>query len=137
MTDVFTPEARSLVMSRIRGRDTKPEKVVRSMMHYMGLRFRLHDVKLPGRPDLVLRRLRAVVFVHGCFWHGHEGCARAGRPHSHELFWAKKLDGNKRRDSDVLNLLERAGWRVLVVWECETKSPERLHAILTRFFDER
>jgi DNA mismatch endonuclease (patch repair protein) len=115
--DVHTPEQRSRNMSRIRGRDTKPEMLLRKGLHAAGFRFRLHDSKLPGRPDLVLSRYRAVVQVHGCFWHGHD-CPRFRWPASRPEFWVSKIEGNRRRDLRAHEELRQAGWRVATVWEC-------------------
>lgn len=126
MTDVFTKEMRSLIMSRVKGRDTKPEMLVRSIVHRMGYRFRIHRRNLPGNPDLVLPRHGKVIFVHGCFWHGHKRCPRSKRPTTNPLFWDKKLDGNIDRDKRFRKTLHRMGWKVLVVWECETRKPETL-----------
>lgn len=134
MTDVHTPEQRSYNMSRIRGRDTKPEMVVRSMVHAMGYRFRLHRRDLPGVPDLVFPRLRRVIFVHGCYWHMHR--CRWGRvvPATNTEFWQTKRSGNAARDRAAQRELKRNGWNVLVVWECELRDREHLAAKLQRFF---
>lgn len=115
-------------MSLIRGRDTKPELIVRRYLHALGLRFRLHVRNLPGRPDIVLPRHRVVVFVHGCFWHQHVGCRFAVMPKNNRAFWEKKLGGNQRRDARAVATLRRAGWRVFTIWECDMKlgSLERL-----------
>lgn len=115
--DVLTPAQRKLNMSRVRGRDTKPEMVIRQGLHARGLRYRLHDRTLPGRPDLVFAKYRAVVFVHGCFWHAH-GCKRSKLPATRRHFWKKKLEGNAARDQLAVAELQAAGWRILVVWEC-------------------
>lgn len=117
MTDVVDRATRSRMMSGIRGRDTKPEKLVRSYLHRTGLRFRLHTA-LPGKPDLVLPKHRAVVFVHGCFWHRHGGCRYATTPSSNAAFWQDKFDANERRDRRVARELKAGGWRVYVVWAC-------------------
>lgn len=119
MPDVVTPEVRSRMMSGIRGRDTRPELVVRRALHARGLRFRLHGTDLPGHPDLVFPRFRAVVFVHGCFWHQHPGCRFAYRPKTRVEFWSSKLDSNVLRDERRTRELTEAGWRVFVVWECQ------------------
>lgn len=119
MADRLTPEARSALMSRIRGKDTKPELAVRRMLHAMGYRFRLHRKDLPGRPDIVFPGRRKVIFVHGCFWHGHEGCRHAARPSTRADFWAAKIAGNRARDGRNLVSLRDAGWGPLVLWECE------------------
>jgi DNA mismatch endonuclease, patch repair protein len=106
------------MMSGIRGRDTKPELVVRSFLHRSGLRYRLH-ARLPGKPDLVFPKYRTAVFVHGCFWHRHSGCRYATTPASNVSFWREKFDANVRRDEEVKRLLLAAGWKVRVVWACE------------------
>jgi DNA mismatch endonuclease (patch repair protein) len=137
MTDVFPIEKRSWIMSRVKRRDTKPEVLVRSFVHRMGYRFRLHRRELPGNPDIVLARHKKVIFVHGCFWHGHKGCPRSRRPTTNENFWNNKLNGNIKRDRLICRELRRIGWKVLVVWECETKASEILLGKLERFlYDE-
>lgn len=136
MADVFTPEKRSRIMARVKGSNTRPELLVRSLIHRMGFRFRLHRRDLPGCPDIVLPRHRKVIFIHGCFWHGHEGCHRSARPTSNQDFWEKKLSGNIERDKRNVLELKELGWKVLVVWTCETKETERLIAILSRFLTE-
>lgn len=108
-------------MSRIRGANTKPELAVRSMLHRMGYRFRIANKTLPGRPDIVLPKYRAVIFVHGCFWHRHTGCKYAYMPKSRLDFWDTKFEGNVMRDKNNLSLLRKAGWLPIVVWECEIK----------------
>lgn len=113
-------------MSRIKGRDTKPEKVVRSLLHRMGYRFRLHRNDLPGRPDIVLPRHSTVLLVHGCFWHRHGGCKYAYTPKSRVAFWQKKFSTNVERDKRNKRDLRRLGWRVIVVWECEIRQISRL-----------
>lgn len=110
-------------MSGIRGKNTKPELVVRKHLHRAGLRFRLH-ARLPGRPDLVFPKYRAVVFVHGCFWHRHPGCRHAATPANNALFWQEKFEANVKRDVRVARQLQDAGWRVLVVWSCQTSAAE-------------
>lgn len=125
MTDVLTTAQRQLNMSRIRGRDTKPEMFVRQGLHARGLRYRLHDRKLPGRPDLVFAQYQAAVFVHGCFWHAH-GCALSKLPATRQDFWKNKLEGNAARDRRTIDALHAAGWRVLVIWECALRGPARL-----------
>lgn len=108
-------------MAGIRGKDTMPEMLVRRHLHAAGLRYRLHDRKLPGAPDLVFPRYRVALFVHGCFWHQHPGCANAVMPKSNSDFWRDKLEGNRDRDARNIDRLEEQGWRVLVVWECEIR----------------
>ena len=119
MADVFDRTKRSSVMSAIRGRNTKPELIVRRYLHALGYRFRLHGAKLPGCPDIVLMRLKSVVFVHGCFWHRHRGYRFAVMPRSNVKFWTEKLEGNVRRDARNSSRLRRLGWHVLVIWECQ------------------
>jgi DNA mismatch endonuclease, patch repair protein len=121
-------------MSGIRGRDTKPEMIVRRHLHAAGLRFRLHDRRLPGRPDLVFPRHRAVVFVHGCFWHQHPGCPLAVVPKQNRGFWHEKLMSNRRRDIARVAELESLGWRAIVIWECEL-SAERLDRLVRDITD--
>ena len=123
--DVLTPEQRHLNMSRIKGRHTKPEMLLRQGLHARGLRFRLHVKDLPGRPDLVFPRYRAAMFVHGCFWHGHS-CPLFKLPATRRQFWEGKIAGNRSRDARDLAALVTAGWRVLTVWECALRSPSRL-----------
>lgn len=118
MTDVVTPEVRSRMMSGIRGKDTQPEMQVRRFLHGQGLRFRLHDRSLPGAPDLVFPRHGAVVFIHGCYWHRHEGCKYASTPASNVEFWQRKFAGNVKRDRRAIAMLLDAGWRVFILWEC-------------------
>ena len=119
--DRLTRQHRSWNMSRIRGKDTAPEILVRSALHRMGFRFRLHKRDLPGRPDIVLARYRTAVFVHGCFWHRHPGCTKAYTPKSRIHFWQSKFDQNVERDAAVRDQLEHLGWNVVVVWECEVR----------------
>ncbi|MBL8967699.1 MAG: DNA mismatch endonuclease Vsr [Spirochaetaceae bacterium] len=122
--DSLSPEARSRVMAAVRGRDTAPERSIRSALHARGYRFRVDARDLPGRPDLKLTRHGAVVFVHGCFWHGHD-CPRFRAPLSNTAFWLAKIEGNRSRDRRVVDELLAAGWRVAVVWECALKGPTR------------
>ncbi len=126
MADVHTPEQRSYNMSRVRGRDTKPEMAVRRMLHAAGLRYRLHGKGLPGRPDLVFAGRNAVVFVHGCFWHMHKCQLGKPVPATNKDFWAEKRRGNALRDRRNRRQLKAAGWRVFEIWECETRDPARL-----------
>lgn len=135
MADTLSPEARSKRMALIHGKDTKPEMVVRRLLHGMGYRYRLHCGDLPGKPDLVFRSRHAVVFVHGCFWHRHENCQLARLPKSRVEFWSAKLEGNKQRDAKKLAELEALGWRVLVVWECELQNRDHLAARLRGFLE--
>lgn len=120
MADVVSSEVRSRMMSGIRGKDTKPEMIVRRGLHARGYRFRLHDKGLPGRPDLVFPKYRAVIFVHGCFWHGHD-CHLFKWPKTREEFWRTKIQGNQVRDRLAVLRLRKLGWRVRTVWECELR----------------
>jgi DNA mismatch endonuclease (patch repair protein) len=137
MVDVHTPEQRSFNMSRIRGADTKPELIVRSIVHQMGYRFRLHRKDLPGKPDLILPRRRKIIFVHGCFWHVHR--CRYGRvvPKTNAEFWQTKREGTVDRDRRNRRALRADGWEVMTVWECWTRDPEqRLVPRLAEFLAE-
>jgi DNA mismatch endonuclease (patch repair protein) len=128
--DVFTPEQRSAVMRRVKGRDTAPELKVRRLLWRLGARYRLHRRDLPGHPDIVLPGRRLAIFVHGCFWHGHD-CARGGRvPKANRDYWLGKVARNRARDAHAVQQLEVMGWRVMVVWECTLKDQPALEARL-------
>jgi DNA mismatch endonuclease (patch repair protein) len=132
MVDMFTKARRSEIMARITDKDTQPEMRVRRTLHRMGCRFRLHRKDLPGKPDIVLPKWRIVIFVHGCFWHGHDckkGSSRR-RPKSNTGYWNQKLDRNLRRDAEHAARLAELGWRRVVIWACETADPEQLEVIL-------
>jgi DNA mismatch endonuclease, patch repair protein len=132
-----TPEQRSRIMRAVKGRDTGPELVVRSLTHRMGYRFRLHRKDLPGKPDLVFPRLHKAVFVHGCFWHGHD-CARGARvPVQNRVYWMRKVERNRERDEKSRVSLEKLGWRALVVWECELKDMRSVRIHLKRFLEDQ
>lgn len=118
MADVVSPEKRSEMMSGIRGKDTKPEIIVRRLLHRLGYRFRLHRRDLPGRPDIVLPKWKAVIFVNGCYWHGHDNCHLFRPPKTRTEFWTNKIEGNQARDQQNYAALTDAGWKVLVIWEC-------------------
>lgn len=120
--DVFSPLKRSDIMSRIKGKDTKPELELRSCLHRLGFRFRIRRKDLPGKPDIVLPKYKTIIFVHGCFWHRHSGCKYAYTPKSNVEFWTNKLEGNITRDQIIQKKLESQGWRVLIVWECSVKT---------------
>jgi DNA mismatch endonuclease (patch repair protein) len=125
--DTIGPKRRSEIMSRVRNKNTKPELVVRRLLHGMGFRFRLHQKDLPGKPDIVLPKWRTVILVHGCFWHGCERCDRGTRrPKTNADFWLEKLAANRRRDEMTSSRLRELGWKVLVLWECETADIEQL-----------
>lgn len=131
--DILAPEQRSSLMSRIRGKDTGPEIKVRRLAHALGFRFRLHRRDLPGSPDLVFPSRRQIIFVHGCYWHRHEGCRYAYSPKSNTEFWQSKFEANVVRDRRAARALEDLGWNVLVIWECETRNAETLRARLVEF----
>lgn len=135
MSDKVSAEQRSRNMARVKNKNTAPEIVVRKTLHRLGYRFRLHRRDLPGNPDIVLPRYRTVIFVHGCFWHGHPGCRRAARPSSNVEFWNVKLDKNRQRDADVRQRLTALGWQVLTIWQCETKNPAHLEQLIRTFFN--
>lgn len=126
MTDKISSERRSYNMARIKSEDTKPEIAVRSILHKMGYRFRLHRRDLPGSPDIVLPKYKAAIFVHGCFWHRHKGCDLAYMPKSNTQFWRRKFLENIQRDELAIYQLAKLGWSVIIVWECELKSPNAL-----------
>ena len=130
--DRLSKEQRSWNMSRIRGKDTRPEMIVRRMLHAMGIRYRLHRASLPGKPDIVLGPRQLVLFVHGCFWHRHPGCREATMPAANRDFWLAKLEGNAARDIRHHAALRKLGWRVAVIWECQTRQPEKLARLLAR-----
>ena len=127
MADTFTKQERSRLMSSIRSKNTRPEIIVRSALHRIGFRFRLHQKNLPGTPDIVLAKYRALIFVHGCFWHQHEGCKSARLPKSNRGYWLPKLRRNVQRFKETKSQLKSMGWEVFVIWECETRS---LNAIM-------
>jgi DNA mismatch endonuclease (patch repair protein) len=121
------------MMGAVRGKNTAPERMVRSAAHALGLRFRLHQADLPGRPDVVLSRHRTVIFVHGCFWHRHT-CPRATDPKTRPEFWLTKLNDNRKRDQEKRAVLEKLGWRVIEIWECETTDRAALERRLRKLF---
>lgn len=122
MSDTFSPEQRHQVMSRIRDKNTRPELAVRRYIHGSGLRYSLHAKNLPGKPDMVLRKFKVVVFINGCFWHAHEGCKYFRFPKTNREYWERKINANVARDKQSYDTLRWDGWRVLVVWECELKN---------------
>jgi DNA mismatch endonuclease (patch repair protein) len=126
MVDIISKEKRSWNMSRIAGKNTKPEVLLRSLLHRQGFRFRLHGKHLPGKPDIVLPRYRAVIFVNGCFWHRHKNCKYAYTPKSRQEFWLNKFEATIQRDRKEQEILGNMGWQVLVVWECELKKDSEL-----------
>lgn len=136
MTDVLTPEQRSFNMSRIRYRDTRPEMIVRSLVHRLGYRYRLHKSDLPGKPDLVLVRHKKIIDVHGCFFHMHNCKYGTVTPATNADFWQRKRTSNMERDQRNQRILRRDGWRVMIVWECETRNLERLEKKLIIFLEQ-
>ena len=136
MADHFTPEQRRYCMSRIRGKDTKPEILVRKGLYARGFRFRLQGRKLPGRPDIVLPKYGVAIMVNGCFWHGHKGCRYATRPKSNIEFWQAKIQRNQHRDEVTSAHLEALGWHVITIWECELRSVDALQSRLDVLADE-
>lgn len=120
--DTISKEKRSAVMSRVKGKNTGPELLVRKQLHRLGFRFRLHRSDLPGRPDIVLPKHQLCIFINGCFWHQHTGCARATMPSSRVLFWRNKLRRNVARDRENIGALVELGWHTLVIWECEARN---------------
>lgn len=124
--DHLTPDKRSANMAKVKGANTRPELAVRRLLHRLGYRFRLHRADLPGRPDIVLPKHKTVIFVHGCFWHRHPGCARATTPQTRVEFWNAKFDRTVERDRAQMRELEASGWRVVILWECETRKVKNL-----------
>lgn len=133
MVDVLTKQQRSFNMSQIRDKNTKPEITVRSIVHRMGFRYSLHNKKLPGKPDLVLTRHKKIIFVHGCFWHMHHCRYGKVKPATNKKFWQNKRQGNVTRDRRNLKKLRNLGWKVLVIWECQIKKPEKLINKISNF----
>lgn len=132
MVDQLSTAQRSALMARIRGKNTEPERVVRRLLHAMGFRFRLHRRDLPGTPDIVLPKQRAIIFVHGCWWHGHK-CSAGRLPKTRVEFWSAKISANRDRDAKAVRALRTVGWSVLVVWECETRELAKLRRRLQRY----
>jgi len=124
-------------MSGISGKNTKPEVTVRKVLHKMGFRYRLHVASLPGCPDIVLPKYKKIIFVNGCFWHGHSGCKRSARPRTNADFWNKKIEGNISRDKKIEEELERLGWSVLIIWQCQIKDRDILQKIIFDFLKRK
>ena len=133
MADHLTKEKRSWNMSRIRAKNTEPEIIVRKFLHSNGYRYGLHNRKMPGKPDIVLRKYNTVIFVNGCYWHRHEGCSFATTPKSNKKFWLDKFSENTERDKKNIKLLEKEGWKVFIVWECEVNDEEILREMTKKF----
>lgn len=135
--DKYTPKQRSALMAKVKGKNTGPEKTVRSLVHSLGYRFRLHRRDLPGTPDLAMMSRKLAIFVNGCFWHQHPGCRKAQLPSSRRDFWKAKLEANVIRDRDAITQLEALGWRVLVLWECEIRDRVLLESVLKEFLGSK
>jgi len=129
MADIVDKATRSRMMSAVRSKNTRPEMLLRKALHAAGLRYRLHVADLPGRPDLVFPKYRAVIFVHGCFWHGHEGCPDFRLPETRREFWRDKIQTNRQRDRNTSDSLQNIGWRYMVVWECQLRSAKAKAAL--------
>lgn len=136
MADVLTPEQRSRCMAAIKGKDTKPEILVRKFLFSKGLRYRLNNRKLPGSPDIVLKKYNTVIFVDGCFWHGHEGCKYFRLPKSNTPFWEAKITRNIERDKETTQALTALGWKVIRIWECELRNKSNREAALNKLFND-
>ncbi|HKD06475.1 MAG TPA: very short patch repair endonuclease [Bryobacteraceae bacterium] len=133
--DSLSKQERSEIMSRVRSKNSRPELAVRKLVFALGYRYRLHAKELPGTPDLVFRPRRKVIFVHGCFWHRHANCALARMPKSRLEFWGPKLEGNRQRDDKNKRALQKKGWKVLTIWECQLAKRERLEKMIRGFLD--
>lgn len=134
--DRVSEEKRSYIMSRVRGKDTQPEIIVRKMLHKKGVRYRLYRSDLPGKPDIVIPKRKLIVFIHGCFWHGHEGCRKGSLPKSKVEYWRKKIEANKERDKNTIAQLNELGWETAVIWQCETRDGIMLSQRLDRLLSE-
>ena len=132
LLDTFSREERAEIMRRVRSTDTRPEVAVRSVLHRLGFRFRLHRKDLPGNPDIVLPKHRAAIFVHGCFWHRHKRCRRAATPATRQQYWLPKFERTVERDKKNRSELRKLGWKVIVIWECRLRKPDRLASRLKR-----
>ena len=135
MADVLTPKQRSYNMSQIHGKDTKPEELVRKFLFSQGFRYRKNDARLPGKPDIVLPKYKTVIFVNGCFWHKHEGCRYFVWPKNNAVFWKEKIEKNADRDQRNYVLLQQAGWRVIIIWDCQLKPNNRETTLETLIAD--
>lgn len=139
MTDVLSKEQRKHCMSKIKSKDTKPEMLVRRFLFSHGFRFRLHRKDLPGNPDIVLPKFKTVIFINGCFWHGHRNCKFATIPETNRDFWLTKISGNIIRDNESVERLKQSGWRVIVIWQCELKpkvKDQTLEQLITKLQNE-
>lgn len=136
MTDTFTPLKRSEIMSRISGKNTFPEIAVRKILYSLGCRYRLHYNKFVGKPDIVISKLKTVIFINGCFWHQHKGCKRRSVPKSNLEYWKDKLKFNVKKQKDDIKGLRELGWKVFIIWECETKKSESLYNQVKEIYEE-
>ena len=134
--DHVAPEKRSEIMRAVRAKDTRPEMFVRRLIHSLGYRYRLHVKNLPGNPDIVFRPRRKVIFIHGCFWHAHEGCSKGGLPKTRIDYWKTKLENNRFRDFRNQKQLDKLGWQSLVVWQCQLRDPIKLESELIQFLED-
>jgi DNA mismatch endonuclease (patch repair protein) len=135
MADIFTKEKRSDVMRRIRAKNTKPELLVRQFLFSKGFRYRLHQNTLPGKPDIILKRYKTVIFVNGCFWHGHKSCKKSILPTSNTAFWKEKIQANTDRDKNTKRSLKKLGWSIFTIWECNIKNKKSLNKELNKLLD--
>jgi DNA mismatch endonuclease (patch repair protein) len=133
MPDIFPPSKRSRIMANVKGRNTSPERLIRKCLRRLHCRFRGNVRTIPGKPDFVLAGQRKLIFMHGCFWHGHNGCPRATIPETNRAFWKRKIEGNSTRDVRILRLLRKDGWKVLIIWQCETKDMTTLERRILNF----
>ena len=136
MTDIYSKQKRSEIMSKISGKETKPEILVRKFLFANGFRYRKNDKKLPGKPDIVLPKYKIVIFVHGCFWHGHKGCSKAIKPSTNKDFWNTKIGKNIIRDKKVQETLKEIGRKVIVIWECQLRNQELLKQTLSKVINK-
>ena len=132
MPDIYDKKRRSEIMAQIAGKDTKPEKLIRSYLHSQGFRFRINNPNLPGKPDIVLKKYNAVIFIHGCFWHNHKGCKKSKLPETRKQFWRNKIGNTVKRDKRNISELKKIGWRIAIVWECAIKNKEDLPSSYTK-----
>ena len=137
MADVHTPEQRRYNMSQIKAKNTKPEMLVRKFLHAQGFRYSLHNKKLPGKPDIVLAKYKTIIFIHGCFWHGHKNCKYFVIPKTRTRWWINKINSNKANDEKVVKALRKDGWKVITVWECQlkpAKTEKTLSSLVKKIF---
>jgi DNA mismatch endonuclease, patch repair protein len=136
MTDILSKAKRSALMARVKGKNTGPEIIVRKFLFSCGLRYRINDTRYPGSPDIVLPKFHTAIFVHGCFWHGHENCPAFRIPKSNTDFWRNKIISNIKRDQQKIDLLEHQGWKVIVIWECQVKKASERLDILQKLIEK-